>query len=332
MPETVKQGEIASPEKERTTFAAFVKSHIFDLTAYAGLIVMLVLFIIFNKGPRLLYNFSSVIQAAAVYSILSLGAVFIYSMGYMDISLGAQIGVYCLLLILITNASGSLVLGFCSILAIAIVCGLINGFVSVKLGLPSIVTSIFLNAVFGGAQMLIMEKLGTNSISMNTKLKFFKQMPVMLTAIILIAVIAVFLYQFTQLGKLTKGIGANETATSISGVNTTKWKVLAYVFFGFCIAVGALFLTARTNSAGKGTGAGYAMDIMVSLLLGGMPLSGGMRSKISAALVGAFTYVILANGLILSGVSTTLIYIIKAMVFMAVILMTCRKPNGVLPR
>ena len=67
-------------------------------------------------------------------------------------------------------------------------------------------------------------------------------------------------------------------------------------------------------------------------LLGGMPLSGGMRSKISAALVGTFTYVILANGLILSGVSTTLIYIIKAIVFMAVILMICRKKDGVLPR
>ena len=38
------------------------------------------------------------------------------------------------------------------------------------------------------------------------------------------------------------------------------------------------------------------------------------------------------DGLILSGVNTTLIYIIKAIVFMAVILMTCRKPSGVLPR
>ena len=180
--------------------------------------------------------------------------------------------------------------------------------------------------------MIIMEKLGTNSISMTQKLTFFKQMPVMFAAIVIIALIAIFLYQYTQLGKLVRGIGANETATRVSGVNVVKWKVLAYVFFGSCIAVGALFLTARTNAAGKGTGTGYAMDIMVSLLLGGMPLSGGMRSKISAALVGSFTYVILANGLLLSGVSQNLVYIIKAAVFLAVILMTCRKPNGILPR
>lgn len=311
----------------------WLTAHLGDIFSFAGLALCILVFTILSKGKLWSsYNLGVLIQQTCVYAILAMGAIFIYSMGYMDISLGAQVGVYCLLCILITNATGSLALGFCSILVIAIICGLINGYVSVKLGLPSIVTSIFLNAIFGGAQMLIMEKLGTNSISMERKLTFFKQMPVMFGAIIIIALIAIFLYQYTQLGKLVKGIGANETATSISGVNTTKWKVLAYVFFGFCIAVGALFLTARTNSAGKGTGSGYAMDIMVSLLLGGMPLSGGMRSKISAALVGTFTYVILANGLILSGVSTTLIYIIKAIVFMAVILMTCRKKDGVLPR
>ena len=86
------------------------------------------------------------------------------------------------------------------------------------------------------------------------------------------------------------------------------------------------------GSAGKGTGDGYAMDIMVALLLGGMPLSGGMKSKLSSSLVGAFTYVILSNGLILSGVDTKQVYVIKALVFLAVILVTCRKKNGVLPR
>lgn len=311
----------------------WVKTHMGDILSYAGLLLCIVVFSILSKGKLWsAYNLSVLIQQTCVYAILAMGAVFIYSMGYMDISLGAQVGVYCLVLILVANATGSLLVAFLAILTLAIACGLINGYVSVKLGLPSIVTSIFLNAIFGGAQMIIMEKLGTNSISMTQKLTFFKQMPVMFAAIVIIAAIAVFLYQYTQLGKLVRGIGANETATKISGVNTTKWKVLAYVFFGFCIAVGALFLTARTNSAGKGTGSGYAMDIMVSLLLGGMPLSGGMRSKISAALVGTFSYVILANGLILSGVSTTLIYIIKAIVFMAVILLTCRKKDGVLPR
>lgn len=74
------------------------------------------------------------------------------------------------------------------------------------------------------------------------------------------------------------------------------------------------------------------MDIMVALLLGGMPLSGGMRSKVSSALIGSFTYVILTNGLTLAGVETSYMYVIKAVIFLAIIVITCRKKDGILPR
>lgn len=311
----------------------WLRVHGGDLLSYGGLVLCLIIFSILSQG-RLwsTYNVGILIQAACVYAILALGAVFIYSMGYMDISVGAQVGVYCILCILITNATGSLLLGFVAVLGLALVCGLINGYVSVMLGLPSIVTSIFLNSIFGGVQVLLMEWVDTNSVGIQYDMSFLKSIAAMVIAIVVIAVISVYLYKYTQLGKYAKAIGANETATKLSGVSVTRWKVFAYIFFGVCIAVGALFLTARTGSAGKGTGTGYAMDIMVALLLGGMPLSGGMKSKISSSLIGAFTYVILSNGLTLSGVDTSYVYVIKALVFLAVILITCRKRTGVLPR
>ena len=37
------------------------------------------------------------------------------------------------------------------------------------------------------------------------------------------------------------------------------------------------------------------MNIVVAIVFGGMPISGGPRSKIYAALVGGFSYVILNN-------------------------------------
>lgn len=311
----------------------WLSAHSGDILSYGGFLLCLVVFSILSQG-RLwsAYNVGILIQAACVYAIVAMGAVFIYSMGYMDISIGAQIGVYCILCIMITNSTGSLVLGFLVILGLSLLCGLFNGFVAVILGLPSIVTSIFLMSIFGGVQMLLIEKTGLNTLAIQYDMSFLKSTKAMVLAIVIIAVIAIYLYRYTELGKLVKGIGANETATKYAGINTTKWKVLAYAFFGTCVAVGALFLTARTGSAGKGTGTGYAMDIMVALLLGGMPLSGGMKSKMSSSLIGAFTYVILSNGLTLSGVQTTYVYVIKALVFLGVILITCRKKDGILPR
>ena len=311
----------------------WIRTHAGDMVSYGGLALCLVLFSFLSNG-RLwsAYNLRILIQAACVYAILALGAVFVYSMGYMDISVGAQLGVYCLLLIMVTNRTGSLAAGFFVILGLALVCGFINGFVAVLLGLPSIVTSIFLMSIFSGVQMLLMEGTGSNSVAIQYDMSFFKDTRTMLAAIVIVAIIAILLYKYTRLGRYVRAIGANETATKYVGVSTTVWKVLAYAFFGVCVAVGAFFLTARTGAAGKGTGTGYAIDIMVALLLGGMPLSGGMRSRVSSALVGAFTYVILSNGLTLSGMDTAYVYVIKALVFLAVILITCRKKGGVLPR
>ena len=337
MSEAENKGAVASG-KEKVSFGAFLKSHLFDLTAYAGLIVMLVLFFIFNNGPRLAYNFSSVIQAAAVYSIIALGAVFIYSMGFMDVSLGQQVGVYVILMILIGNSIGGVagvVVGFLVVLALALLCGAINGAVSIFLGLPSIVTSLFLMFFFTGAQHLMIENTGENTIRLVQTIKPADRdtYSLMLVAIIVVlALIAGYFFRYTKLGKYTRAIGANKVAAKQSGISLVKWQVLGYMALGFCTAVGSFVLLTRTGSAGKGTGSGYAMDIMICLILGGMPLKGGMKSKISSALVGAFTYTLLGNVLTTMGVELNWVNFVKACIFLLIVLLTCRKPQGVLPR
>ncbi len=325
-------------EKEKITPGEFLKQHIYDIAAYAGLIVTFILFLIFS-GNRLSYNMATVLQAASAYSIIALGAVFVYSMGYMDVSVGQQVGVYAILMIMITNAMGATVLGvivgFVVILALALLCGAFNGAVAVWLKLPSIVTSLFLMFFFTGAQLLLMESTGTNSISIQAAIKpadrnLYNVM--LVAAVIIVAVSVTYFFKFTKLGKYTRGIGANERTTAQCGVNTTKWKVIAYMAFGVCVAIGSFIMLTRTGSAGKGTGSGYAMDIMICLILGGMPLSGGMKSKVSSALVGTFTYVLLTNDLTTMGVDLNMINFVKAVIFIAIIMVTCRKKDAVLPR
>lgn len=337
MPENVTVGTSHEEEKEKITPAAFLKSHITDITAYVGLVLVLVLFFFFNEA-RLVYNLTAVIQTAAVYAVIALGAVFIYSMGFMDVSIGQQIGVYAILLILISNKIGGVfgvIVGFLVILALALICGAINGAVAVWLKLPSIVTSLFLMFFFTGAQDLLMESTGLNSISIEQTIRPADRntYTVMLVVILIVlALVATYFFKFTKLGKYTRSIGANETSAAQSGVNIIKWRVLGYMALGFCVALGSFVLLTRTGSAGKDTGSGYAMDIMVCLILGGMPLKGGMKSKVSSALVGTFTYVLLSNDLTTMGVDLTWINFVKAVIFIAIVLFTCRKKDGVLPR
>ena len=55
-------------------------------------------------------------------------------------------------------------------------------------------------------------------------------------------------------------------------------------------------------------------------------------SKVSCAVVGALTCSLLNVGLPMSGVPVNQVNLIKAIIFISVVLITCRKPNGMLPR
>jgi ribose transport system permease protein len=316
----------------------FLKRHVYDIAAYGGLALTFIAFLIFS-GDKLAYNTATVLQSAAAYAIIALGAVFVYSMGYMDVSVGQQVGVYAILMIMITNKLGGttagVIVSFLVILAISLLCGAFNGAVAVWLKLPSIVTSLFLMFFFTGAQLLLMESTGTNSISIEATIKPADRNVynlVLVLVILAVALVVTYFFRYTKLGKYTRGIGANEVTTAQCGVNTTKWKVIAYMAFGACVAVGSFVMLMRTGSAGKGTGSGYAMDVMICLILGGMPLSGGMKSKVSSALIGTFTYVLLTNDLTTMGVDLNMINFVKAIIFIAIILITCRKQDSVLPR
>ena len=337
MPEKLKTNTPVE-ETEKVTPLQFLKKHVYDITSYMGLVLVAVLFVIFNNGPRFMFNLSSVIQTASVYAVIALGAVFVYSMGFMDVSIGQQVGVYVILMILIGNKVGGVpgvIVGFLAVLALALICGAINGAVAVWLGLPSIVTSLFLMFFFTGAQVLLMEGTGVNSIKLEQAVRpeGRNEYSLMLIAIVIVlTLIATYFFKYTKLGKYTRAIGANETTAAQSGVNTIKWRVIAYMALGVCVALGSFVLLTRTGTAGKGSGSGYAMDVMICLILGGMPLSGGMKSKVSAALVGPFTYVLLSNDLTTMGVDLNWINFVKALIFIAIVLLTCRKKDGVLPR
>lgn len=298
---------------------------------YLGLLAVLAIFAVTTQGKVFSeYNVRIIIQQSISLSIICLGAVFIYSLGNSDVSIGSCLGLCTLLEIIIINATGSILLGFMSAMVLAIMFGLVNGAVSSYLGLPSIITSLVLMFFGGGVQTLI--TIQTNTITTNYDFTFFKQMWVQVLAIVIVLLITGYLYTFTRIGKYVRAIGANQTSARQSGVNVFKMKIIAYTILAVCIAISSVFVLARSGSSSRVTGNGYHIDVMVALMLGGMPLSGGMKSRLSAGLVGAITYNLLTNGLTLSGVGLAYVPFVKALIFIVIVSLTCRKKGGTLPR
>lgn len=324
-------------EKKTAGISLWLKQHMTDVAAYGGLIVCLIIFTVIPplRGESLwtVEKLSTLMSNVIVTALLSVGAVFVYSLGSMDISIGVQIRIYATLMVVLGNMTGSLWPGILVSLVIALVIGVINGGAGQVLHIFPIIPSLVFMMVLQGVSSIVYTKLRTRNIVLTSiDYSLFKN-PVFMAVVLIIEILVIsYLFYFTKYGKAARAIGANEKAAEQSGINLLKYKIVCYLIMGVCIVIAAVFQMGYTGAASDSTGMGFEMNVMVALILGGMPLSGGMKSKVSCAVIGAFTYSLLAVGLPLIGIAPNMVFLIKAIIFITVVLITCRKKDGVLPR
>ncbi len=315
----------------------FVQDHVNDIAAYGGLIVCLIIFSfvppIFGESIWSASKLSNIVTNVIVTALLSVGAVFIYSLGNMDISIGAQIRIYALLIVFMGNTTGSLWVGILISALIAFVIAVINGGAGQILRIHPIIPSLVFMMVLQGISSVSYAKLGSRNITLRyIDCSILKNVWVMLAVLLIGILVVSYLFYFTKYGKNARAIGANAIAAEQCGVNLLKYKIISYVIMGVMIVIAAIFQMGYTGAASDATGTGFEMNVMIALILGGMPMSGGMKSKVSCAVIGSFTYSILAVGLPLIGIPTNMTFLIKAIIFIVVVLFTCRKNSGILPR
>ncbi len=318
--------------------AAWLKAHSAQAAAYSGLILCVVFFTILTpifSGESIwsAQKLDTLMRNVIVLALMSVGAVFVYALGSMDISIGNQVGMYATLTVALGNMTGSLLWGVLLSLAIAVVIGCVNGAAGEVLHIHPVISSLVFMMALTGVSSIAYNSLGSRNVALTAvDVSLFKETWFMLLALVVEIAAVSYLFNFTKLGKNVRAIGANSVSARQSGVNLIRYKMIAYVIMGVCVVLASLFQMGYTASASDSTGTGFEMNVMVALILGGMPLNGGMRSRISCAVVGSFTYAILDVGLPMLGVQPNQVFVIKAVLFLAVVVLTCRKKNGILPR
>ena len=324
-------------EKEKQTLQQWLKAHGSAIASLGGLVFCIIFFTIGTgiKGESIwsASKLSTLICDVIVTALMAVGAVFIYSLGNMDVSIGRQVGLYSTLLVLIGNATGSLLLGILACIVIAVIIGIINGAAGELLHMYSVISSVVFMMVISGITTIIYSNVGSKNIILSgIDLSFFRSPLNMVIVLVIEYLIIGYFFYFTKFGKYARAIGANQRAAAQSGVNIIKYRVIPYIFLAFCLVTASLFQMGYAGAASDATGTGLEMNVMVSLILGGMPLKGGMKSRLSCAVIGALTFSLLAVGLPIIGVPTRMTFMIKALIFLVVVLITCRQKTGPLPR
>lgn len=260
---------------------------------FVALVVLLAVFcgIVSSKGYRLDMYIKIVFNEGIVLSIVATGAIFIYTLGSFDISLGAATLFAATLGVLTYNATENFALMIIVILLAGIVCSLVN----------SVLASIFhvamMSVLSAIASQIITTKGGAvGGISIPSEVvKHLDNSAFKIGVLVIWVAICVFVFDYTKFGRREKFVGGNPICAQLSGIKYNTYAILGFLLAGVGVGIGAFMTLVYTPSVTTTTAGDIGMNIMVAIVFGGMPISGGARSKIYAAVVGGFSYIVLNN-------------------------------------
>ena len=98
-----------------------------------------------------------------------------------------------------------------------------------------------------------------------------------------------------------------------------KTQYISFLFAGVGVGLAGVYQTIRTANVASTVGTGMGTDVMLATVLGGMSIFGGTKSNCFAGLIGAITVTILNKGLLMIGVSSTMIQGIRGIVFLLLV-------------
>ena len=131
-----------------------------------------------------------------------------------------------------------------------------------------------------------------------------------------VVIISFVIFRFTKFGTYLKAIGAGEKAAKFAGIRTNKMKFFIYVLAGAITGLAAFVNIVKNGSATANVGNQLETQILIALVLGGMPISGGAKVKFENIIVGSLLYIVLNNGLTMMGLTTQAMQLIQGVVFL----------------
>ena len=296
-------------------------------------VALLVLFaalcvLVKSNGFRLDIYLKKILNEGVVLAVVATGAIFIYSLGSFDISLGASTLFSATLGVMAYNATESFPLMIAVIFGVAIGCSLLSSVLASVFHIPVFVTTVAMMSVLTAVASQIISVNGgaLGGIGIPSELvKPLDNIPFKLIMLFGYAVLCIFVFNFTKIGRRLKFLGGNANCAKLSGIRADRYAIVAFVMAGIGVGLGAFLTLVYTPSVTATTAGGIGMNVIVAIVFGGMPISGGPRSRIYSALMGGFSYILLNNILkmIISGnAGYGISQIVSAVFFLAVVFVT----------
>ncbi len=291
-----------------------------SLTPLLVLVALFVAYVITCSITGYNMNIDNIIISGIYVAIVAVGAVFIYSQGAFDMSLGNATLVCAAVGIMTYASTGNIFLSFVLCVFLGIVLGVVNAILANCLRLPVMVMTLTMQSVLSAVYANITaDKGGYIEV---TAMRGIGGMAVKWVILIAFIVFCVVLFNYTKIGRRNKMIGANATCARFSGISLMKAGIISFAVSGIGLGLcGFLYIT-QMGSVNTGTAlTSVGLNVIIAINLGGMPTSGGPKSRIAAAIIGGFFCTILDEMFAAMGLDIYR-YLAKGIIFLIAVCLT----------
>jgi ribose transport system permease protein len=275
----------------------------------ALLVIWLGLVLLFGAAS---HNFLSARSFAALANripalvVVSAGMTLVLIIGGIDLSVGSVLGLCGSVLgVAMLDCHWPFWEGSLLCLALGALAGMVNGIISVGLGIPSfIVTLGMLEAARGLAYLTTNSQtkyIGAAVEGLSGPIQGLGVSAAFFISLLVIAAGQLALSR-TVIGRYWIAIGANESAVRMAGINPKPAKIAVFALSGFLSGLAGVFSASRLGSSDPNAGAGLELSAIAAVVIGGTSLLGG-RGSVVKSFFGVLMIATLEAGLAQAGAS-----------------------------
>ncbi|WP_423065352.1 ABC transporter permease [Devosia sp. CN2-171] len=275
--------------------------------ALLGLVAVLIFFSIFGGTSFLkIAGMSSWLNVAATLGVIAIPVGLLMIAGELDISVGAMVPAGAMTVSIISGHFGLPIwVGVAATLGFGVLVGLINGLMVVRTAVPSLIVTLgSLFAVQGMVLGLSVFITKSTSVALKTeglaKMLFgdfvFGQLQVMVIWWLVATAAYVYFIHFSKFGNWVFAMGGDKVSARNAGIPTERLTITLFVLSSTSAAFVGMCQAILYNSAQVAGGQSFIFNSIISVVVGGVLLTGGFGSVIGI-FFGTITFAIVTQGI-----------------------------------
>jgi len=270
------------------------------------LIILVTVFGMLSKNFLQWSTFIVIANQVPDLTFLAVGMTLVLITRGIDLSVGSLLALSsAVLAVLLVTWEFPLPLAVLMAIGVTSLCGLINGLLSIGMGIPSFIVTLGMLEIARGSTKLVTD---SQSIYIGRSVEWFgePQLGLPLSPAFLLACLAVLCGQFllsrTVFGRYCVAIGTNVEVVRMSGIRTAPYSIAVFAISGLLCGLAGWSQAARLSAADPNAAVGIELSAIAACVIGGTSLGGG-RGSVIRSFLGVLIIQVLQTGLAQLGVT-----------------------------